>query len=138
MLRLGVAKVYLIDHDVVDIHNLNRQLMYTLEDVGQSKVTAALKNAAFHNIGHTKLEGFQGDALKNWQKIVAWARDSDIVFNCIDWGDKFDSAVMSLCYRLRIPLIMGGTFAVSMSIDFFGPHGVPCYLCSDDSFSQNA
>ena len=29
LLRLGVGKLFLVDYDVVDIHNLNRQLLYT-------------------------------------------------------------------------------------------------------------
>lgn len=38
VLRLGVKKVIIVDYDVVDIHNLNRQIMYGIEDVGKSKV----------------------------------------------------------------------------------------------------
>lgn len=29
LLRLGVGKLFLLDYDVVDIHNLNRQLLFT-------------------------------------------------------------------------------------------------------------
>ena len=43
----------LVDYDVVDIHNLNRQLLYSAQDVGTPKVEAALKNSAFHNVGGT-------------------------------------------------------------------------------------
>lgn len=53
MLRLGVKKVIIVDYDVVDIHNLNRQVMYGLEDVGKSKVESALKNSKHHNISNT-------------------------------------------------------------------------------------
>ena len=34
LLRLGVKKLFLLDYDVVDVHNLNRQLMFTPGDIG--------------------------------------------------------------------------------------------------------
>lgn len=34
LLRLGIHKLILVDYDTVDIHNLNRQLMFTPGDVG--------------------------------------------------------------------------------------------------------
>lgn len=38
LLRLGLKKLIIIDYDVVDIHNLNRQIMYGPEDVGKPKI----------------------------------------------------------------------------------------------------
>lgn len=45
LLRLGVGKLFLVDYDVVDLHNINRQLLYSHVDVGTPKVEAALKNS---------------------------------------------------------------------------------------------
>jgi molybdopterin/thiamine biosynthesis adenylyltransferase len=39
--RMGVKKLILLDRDVVDIHNLNRQILFNREDVGKSKVKMA-------------------------------------------------------------------------------------------------
>jgi molybdopterin/thiamine biosynthesis adenylyltransferase len=119
LLRLGVGRIFLIDYDVVDIHNLNRQLLFSFEDVGKSKVESAFKNAAFHNTGKTQIEYFHGNALTNWEVVTNFARRSTFVYNCIDWGDKFDAAVSALCLQLKIPLVMGGTFAVSLTVDFY-------------------
>jgi len=55
LLRLGIGKLFLVDYDVVDVHNLNRQLLYSQEDVGKPKVEAALKNAEFHKAGSTDI-----------------------------------------------------------------------------------
>lgn len=132
MLRLGVKKLIIFDYDVVDTHNMNRQLMFGLEDIGKPKVESAIKNAHFHNISKTEIEGNHFDALKNWQKIIKFAEESQVVYNCIDYGDKFDAAVSSLCVKLKKPLIMGGTFATSMTVDYFGPDAQPCYLCTDE------
>ena len=59
------------------------------------------------------------------------AKQSTFVYNCIDWGDKFDMAVCSLCIKLAVPLVMGGTFATSMTVDYFSPQGRPCYVCTE-------
>jgi tRNA A37 threonylcarbamoyladenosine dehydratase len=53
LLRLGVKKIYIVDYDVVDNHNMNRQLMYSVKDIGKRKVDCALVNAEFHNVGGT-------------------------------------------------------------------------------------
>ena len=48
--RLGIKKVITIDRDVVDAHNLNRQILFGLNDVGKSKVHCAAENVKLHNI----------------------------------------------------------------------------------------
>ena len=53
LLRLGVKKIIVIDYDKVDNHNLNRQLLYGIKDVGKPKVESCLRNAWFHNVGGT-------------------------------------------------------------------------------------
>jgi molybdopterin/thiamine biosynthesis adenylyltransferase len=55
MLRLGVGRLFLVDYDVVDLHNINRQLLYSHADVGKPKVEAALHNGQFHNAGGTEI-----------------------------------------------------------------------------------
>ena len=131
LLRLGVGRIFMVDYDVVDAHNLNRQLLFSPADVRQPKVEAALKNSHFHNTGNTQVEIFHGNALTNWEKMVEFAQQSTFIYNCIDWGDKFDIAVASLCFNLKLPLVMGGTFSTSMTVDYFPPNGRPCYLCSE-------
>ena len=43
LVRLGVKKIFILDKDVVDEHNLNRQILFSKEDVGQPKVYSAAK-----------------------------------------------------------------------------------------------
>ncbi len=38
LLRLGVKKIIIVDYDVVDNHNMNRQLMYSVKDIGKNKI----------------------------------------------------------------------------------------------------
>lgn len=63
------------------------------EDIGAFKVDAAIKNSKFHNVGNTKIEGYNIDAVKNFGKIVELAKKSTFVFNMIDYGDEWDLAI---------------------------------------------
>lgn len=74
LLRLGVKKIIIVDYDVVDNHNMNRQLMFSVKDIGKRKVDCAIKNAEFHNVGNTLIEGFHGNALLNWKQMVEFAK----------------------------------------------------------------
>lgn len=38
---MGVGKLIVLDKDVVDVHNLNRQTLYTPEDLGKPKAETA-------------------------------------------------------------------------------------------------
>jgi molybdopterin-synthase adenylyltransferase len=53
LLRLGVKKLFLVDYDIVDHHNLNRQLLYGPADVGRRKIECALEKCKEHNVGGT-------------------------------------------------------------------------------------
>lgn len=55
------------------------------------------------------------------------------MYNCIDWGDKFDAAVSAACLELKIPLVMGGTFTSTLTVDFYPETGSPCFVCLDDT-----
>jgi len=46
--RLGIRKLILMDNDVVDITNLNRQVLYNKNDVGRRKVDAASDGLKHH------------------------------------------------------------------------------------------
>jgi len=48
--RLGIKKIFLIDNDVVEVTNLNRQLLFSRDDVGRRKVDAAADTLKHHTI----------------------------------------------------------------------------------------
>ena len=135
--RLGIKKLFLVDYDVVDVHNLNRQVLYGVNDVGKLKAECAKKNLEFHNVNNAQIEIFCIDALANWEKIIELAKQSTVVFNMIDYGDHFDLAVQSLCLNLKIPVIMGGTFSNTLTVDMFYPDGGPCLLCLSDGVKNS-
>jgi molybdopterin-synthase adenylyltransferase len=117
--RLGVKKIFLLDFDVVDSHNLNRQALYGIEDIGKSKIKSATKNLESRENLQTEIIQMDMNALTNWSKIVTVAKESNVIFNMIDVGDIWDLAVQSLCLSLKIPHVSGGTFQNSMTVGNF-------------------
>ena len=114
--RLGVKKIFLLDFDVVDSHNLNRQMLYSIDDIDKPKVKQASKALHSRENMTTEIVEMDMNALTNWDKIVTAAKECNAIFNMIDVGHLWDAAVQSLCLSLNIPHISGGTFQNSMTV----------------------
>ena len=93
LVRLGINDLILIDKDVVDISNLNRQMAYTSVDVGQPKTEVLLK----------RLQKI--DAMANIVSIHDTysdeyiPQDCDVIFDCVD--DVEAKVDICLCGKKR-------------------------------------
>lgn len=133
--RLGIGKIILIDKDIVDSHNLNRQLLFTISDIGRPKAEAARVNlSSSHNL-QSQIESYMFDIVENWNQVVKLSQEATVIFNMIDHGDYFDIAAQSLALARKIPLIQGGTFSQCLTIDFFV--NKPCLLCGNEGMDQS-
>ncbi len=105
--RLGIKKLFLLDMDVVDASNLNRQILFTTADVGKRKVEAAKECLErYHNL-KTEIVAIHTNAVTDWAKVVEVCKHSTVIFNCIDYGSVFDYAVNVVAKSLEIPYILG-------------------------------
>lgn len=132
--RLGLQRMVLIDKDIVEAHNLNRQQLYAVADVGKKKVEAARDALLHHHNLCTEIEAYHMDALSEWGAVVKLCKEATVVFNTIDHGDKWDYAVGALCHALQIPCFLGGTepwYGHLMST-FCQIPNEPCYACVHD------
>jgi len=133
--RMGFKKIFLVDKDVVEFHNLNRQMLYNKDDLGKRKVERAAEALnQLHNI-KTEIIPIHTDAVENWDKIVELAKQSTLVFNTIDVSDYFSFAVASLAIRFKIPFVEGGTepmYGHLMLMTYSSSKGKPCWGCSHD------
>jgi len=78
----GVGDIVLVDPDVVEIHNLNRQFIFTEEDVGKPKAEVAAERLSKMNPEVT-IHGIVG----KWQDLDV--NEYDLVFDCLDtWAEK--------------------------------------------------
>jgi adenylyltransferase/sulfurtransferase len=121
----GVGTLGLVDFDVVDESNLQRQVLYGQSDVGRPKVQAALArlrevNPHIELIGHeTRLDS--GNALELFEPY-------DVV---VDGTDNFATRylVNDACVLAGKPNVYGSIFRFEGQVSvFWGAHG-PCYRC---------
>lgn len=125
----GVGSITLIDRDVVERSNLQRQILHRDADVGRLKVQSArevlngLNPAVTVEACPRKLTADNASAL---------LRDHDVV---IDGTDNFDSryVISDVCAELGVPLVHGSVFRFEGQVSVFWPARLadpgPCYRC---------
>jgi len=119
----GVGRLTLVDPDVVDLSNLQRQVLYAETDVGRPKVEAAAERLASLN-PHVAVEGVAAalDAT-NARALVAAC---DLVLDGTDdFGVRF--CVNAACVAERKTLVSGAIGRWTGQVGVFA--GRPCYRC---------
>ena len=101
--RLGVGSLRVIDPDVFEEHNLNRQLLSTIDNIGTSKVTAAVKRVQQINPAVCVEPRQVKVGLDNGKALLT---GMDVVVDAIDnISGRLELA--QLCSQLDIPLVHG-------------------------------
>jgi adenylyltransferase/sulfurtransferase len=121
----GIGRLGLVDFDVVDQSNLQRQVIHSTASVGKPKVESAAERIAQIN-PNVKVEIFKTRVSS--ENILDMLKNYDIV---IDGTDNFptrylvnDAAVM-----LNKPNIYGSIFRFDGQVTVFKPKEGPCYRC---------
>ena len=120
----GVGTVGIVDFDVVELSNLQRQVLHHTADVGRPKVQSALDNIKSYNpdvnvvLHETRLES------ENAMEIIS---QYDLVIN---GADNFATRylVNDACYLLKKPLVDGSILIFDGQATVFLP-GEGCYRC---------
>ncbi|MFU8802550.1 MAG: molybdopterin-synthase adenylyltransferase MoeB [Bradymonadaceae bacterium] len=121
----GVGKLGIIDSDVVDRSNLQRQILHTDERVGQSKVSSAKATLQALN---PDVDVVTYETWLNSENVLETFKDWDIV---VDGGDNFATRylVNDACVHLGIPNVHGSVYRFEGQVTSFVPHDGPCYRC---------
>jgi molybdopterin/thiamine biosynthesis adenylyltransferase len=120
----GVGELVLVDHDQVDLTNLQRQIVHTTGGVGRDKTESAAQTLRSLNPDtritaiNRKLEG---------AALAEQVRQADAV---VDTTDNFASrfAINAACVRAGVPLVSGAVVRFEGQVAVFPPGG-PCYRC---------
>lgn len=117
---LGVRELRIVDNDVVELSNLNRQLVYTVDDLGRRKVEAlCLRLSAFNqDVVFTPLDR-QITCQKDVDDLLCGG--VDLVVKAIDTPENVMDWVNSACVAQGVPYIASGF------VDTLGVIG-PVYL----------
>jgi len=121
----GVGQIGLVDFDVVDFTNLQRQVLFGSSDVGRPKITAAADRLRNLNPAiridpiETRLSS---------ENALELFRDYDII---VDGTDNFPTRylVNDACVLLGKPNVYGSIFRFEGQITVFGYPDGPCYRC---------
>ncbi len=121
----GVGRIGLVDFDVVDFTNLQRQVLYTTEDVGQPKITVAKKRLQAINPFITIQTHEARLSSENAMEIL---KGYDIV---VDGTDNFPTRylVNDACVLLNKPNVYGSIFRFEGQASVFDASKGPCYRC---------
>ncbi len=121
----GVGHLGLVDFDVVDTSNLQRQVTFTTADVGKSKSEAAKARLLALN---PAIEIVSYDTRLTSENALDLFRDYDII---VDGTDNFPTRflVNDACALLGKPNVYGSIFRFEGQATIFSYPGGPCYRC---------
>ena len=138
----GVGRLTIVDHDTVDLTNLQRQIAHNLARLGQPKADSARQSIAAIN------PDVQVCALRRRAdagQLAAWVAEADVVLDC---SDNFATrhAVNAACVQAGKPLVSGAAVGFDGQISVYdtrdrGQGRGPCYAClfpPDAAFEETA
>lgn len=131
----GVGELRVVDGDVVELSNLNRQVLYEHGDIGAPKVEAAKK--AIQRINpHVRVDPRYTFVPKNEERIAELLATADALFLC--WAnlayflpDTAEEIVHRVAHRLRIPVFEASADPLDVSVGpiFVNDGRTPCFEC---------
>lgn len=121
----GVGTIGLVDFDVVDLSNLQRQILHTNDEIGKSKLDSAEKRIKAMN-PDTRV--VKHEVRISSQNALPLIQGYDMV---IDGTDNFPTRylVNDACVLLNKPNIYGSIFRFEGQATVFKPKAGPCYRC---------
>ena len=123
----GVGRLTIVDHDTVDLTNLQRQIAHNLARVGSPKAESAAQsiNAINPDVQlRTLVQRADADALS------ALVGEADVVIDCTD-NFRTRHAINAACVEHRKPLVAGAAIGFDGQVSVYDPrdHASPCYAC---------
>ncbi len=121
----GVGTIGIVDMDVVDESNLQRQILHNMERVGERKVDSAKKTLTALN---PDVDVVTYDVRFGADNVLDIIDGYDVV---VDGTDNFPTRYLLNDASLlkRVPVIHGSIFRFEGQVTVFDPYNGPCYRC---------
>src|SRR5579871_1949357 len=121
----GVGRIGLVDFDVVDFTNLQRQVIHGTKDVGRKKLDSAAETMLDIN---PFVEIDRHEVALTSENALEILKDYDLV---VDGTDNFPTRylVNDACVLLKKPNVYGSIFRFEGQATVFAYEGGPCYRC---------
>jgi molybdopterin/thiamine biosynthesis adenylyltransferase len=123
----GVGRITLVDDDVVDLTNLQRQILHTTARVGQAKAASGQQTLAEINpdVDVVALRERADD-----DRLHALVTSASVVLDCTD-NFRTRHAINRACVNARVPLVSGAAIRMDGQVAVFDTRGDDgaCYAC---------
>ena len=121
----GVGTIGIIDMDVVDASNLQRQLLHNVDRIGERKVDSAKKTLVALN---PDVNVVTYDVRLGADNVVEIFEQFDVV---VDGTDNFPTRylVNDASLKTRTPVVHGSIFRFEGQVSAYLPYDGPCYRC---------
>ncbi len=121
----GVGRLGLVDHDVVEVSNLQRQVIHNTRTIGTSKVESA--RDTIRSLNPDVQVRTYGERLEP-SNAISIIKDYDLI---IDGSDNFPTRYLinDASVRTGIPVVHGSVFRFEGQVSLFDPENGPCYRC---------
>jgi molybdopterin/thiamine biosynthesis adenylyltransferase/rhodanese-related sulfurtransferase len=121
----GVGTLGIVDMDVVDASNLQRQILHNVERIGDRKVDSAKKTLTALN---PDVDVVTYDVRLGADNVVDIISGYDVV---VDGTDNFPTRYLlnDAALLARVPVVHGSIFRFEGQVTVFKPYDGPCYRC---------
>jgi sulfur-carrier protein adenylyltransferase/sulfurtransferase len=121
----GVGTLGIVDDDVVDVSNLQRQVIHSTSRVGEPKVDSA---EAYINDLNPDVEVVKYQVRMDASNIMEIIEGYDVV---VDGLDNFPTRYLlnDASVRLKIPVVSASILGFDGQLSIFAPYDGPCYRC---------
>lgn len=123
----GVGRITLVDDDVVDVTNLQRQIAHNIGDVGEFKAYSAMNKIANINPDVQVIPILKRADVALLDRLVA---ETDVVIDCCD-NFVTRHSINAACVKHSKPLVSGAAIRFDGQITVFDSRSEssPCYAC---------
>lgn len=125
LVACGVGRLGIVDHDVVELNNMHRQIIHTEDFIGRPKVKSAAASCRAVNSTVNVVEHHEALRTSNALEIFS---QYDVI---VDATDNAPSRYMisDCCVVLGKPLVSGAALGLEGQLTVYNHDGGPCYRC---------
>jgi len=131
----GVGTLTLVDDDVVELSNLQRQILYTDQDVGQPKAVVASRRLQSMNpdCDMTAIQKRLND-----QELEQLIAHHDVVIDCSD-NLSTREQINRICFESKTPLVSGAAIRFEGQVSTFSyQENTACYRCLSQQIGEQS
>ncbi len=123
----GIGEIIIADHDKVELNNLQRQIAYDEESLGQSKVASCADKMEKIN---SKIKVVQLDEKLTGQQLLSQVEVVDVVVDCTDnLTTRFEINQACVTHKKHLVSAAAIRWEGQISVYHCGDQNSPCYHC---------